>query len=105
MAVGSASAIRIYLFYTMKLKRYWFVIYPQFRYSQGNFGVTAYSITEARQLLKETLAKLHWPIPENLDNAEVIENIDIRLLDQGHVIPNMGVVTFRGVWFPGLNFT
>lgn len=37
------------------------------------------------------------------DNIEIIEDIDIRQLDQGHVIPNMGVVTFEGVWFPNLN--
>jgi hypothetical protein len=34
------------------------------------------------------------------DTTKVIEDIDIRLLDQGHVIPNMGVVTFKGIWYP-----
>jgi hypothetical protein len=28
------------------------------------------------------------------------ENLDIRTLDQGHVIPNMKDPTLRGVWFP-----
>jgi hypothetical protein len=29
-----------------------------------------------------------------------IENINIQNLDQGHVIPNMWVPNFRGVWYP-----
>jgi hypothetical protein len=45
--------------------------------------------------LKEYSANLN-------DDTEVIEDIDISLLDQNHVIPNMGVVTFKGVWFPTL---
>jgi hypothetical protein len=28
------------------------------------------------------------------------ENVDIRTLDTGHVIPNMHDPTLRGVWFP-----
>ncbi|MCW2926654.1 MAG: hypothetical protein JWM86_622, partial [Thermoleophilia bacterium] len=31
---------------------------------------------------------------------EVTEDVDVRDLDQGHVIPNMGVVVWRGVWYP-----
>jgi hypothetical protein len=37
------------------------------------------------------------------DTTEVIEDIDVRILDQGHVIPNMGVVTFKGIWYPIYN--
>jgi hypothetical protein len=33
----------------------------------------------------------------------VVPDVDIRTLDQAHVIPNMGPVVFRGVWFPRLN--
>ena len=89
----------------MKLTRYWFVIYPQNRFGPGNFGVTADSVAEARQLIIDTInAYLLQESIINLDeNTVVIEHIDIRLLDQGHVIPNMGVVTFKGVWYPNLN--
>ena len=38
-----------------------------------------------------------------IETAEIIENIDIGLLDQGHVVPNMGPVVFKGVWFPFCN--
>jgi hypothetical protein len=34
---------------------------------------------------------------------EVIEDIDVRdlhLVDQSHVVPNMGDPSIRGVWFP-----
>jgi hypothetical protein len=30
----------------------------------------------------------------------VTEDVDIQTLDQGHVLPNMGVPSERGVWFP-----
>jgi hypothetical protein len=33
----------------------------------------------------------------------IVPDIDIRTLDEKHVIPNIGPVVFRGVWFPRLN--
>jgi hypothetical protein len=67
--------------------------------------VSAYTKTEAKQLIKSTFTKINWiHISEiEIDKAEIIENIDIQLLDTNHVIPNIGVVTFKGVWFPSLN--
>ncbi len=87
------------------LKRYWFIITPQDKYGVHNIGVTAFTLTEARQLISNAFARINWThISEmEIDNAEVIENINIELLDTDHVIPNMGVVTFKGVWFPCLN--
>ena len=32
-----------------------------------------------------------------------VEDIDIRELDQNHVVPNMAPVNLRGVWFPALS--
>lgn len=89
----------------MKLKRYWFIVFPADRFGPRNFGVTAYSKNEARTLLIDSLTKLNFQnLTESLnDKTEVIEDIDITLLDQDHVILNMGVVTFKGVWFPRLN--
>jgi hypothetical protein len=89
----------------MTLKRYWFIVFPKDRFGPRNFGVTAYSKTNGKDLIVDSLNKLNLQqLIENLDdNTEVIENIDIRLLDPGHVIPNMGVVTFEGVWFPNLS--
>ena len=89
------------------LKRYWFVIYPEWRYGPLNAGVTAGSLAEAKELLLKNFTKISYAAPlerlkEN-DNIEIIEDIDIQLLDQDRVIPKMGPVIFKGVWFPFLN--
>ena len=88
----------------MKLERYWFILFPADRFGARNFGVTAYSKKEAKGLIIESLKNHNLQqLIENLtDDTEVIENIDIRLLDKNHVIPNIGVVAFKGVWFPNL---
>ena len=33
---------------------------------------------------------------------EVVEDVDVCDLDQGHLVQNMGPVNFRGVWYPNL---
>lgn len=59
-------------------------------------GVTAYSLEDARSIL---VAQLFGddPMPEIV---EVVEDVDVRDLDQGRVVPNMGSPVTRGVWFP-----
>jgi hypothetical protein len=83
------------------------VIYPENRYGALNAGVTASSLAEAKELLLKNFIKINYIEPLELlkekDDIEIIENIDIQLLDQQHVIPNMGPVIFKGVWFPRLN--
>ena len=32
--------------------------------------------------------------------AQIVANVDVRSLDQGHVIPNMGPCSNRGIWYP-----
>jgi hypothetical protein len=59
-------------------------------------GVTAYSIEDALSILAN----------EGIEYDRIkgiVENIDVRELDQGHVMPNMGPPSFRGVWYPCLN--
>lgn len=90
----------------MKPGRYWFVIFPDDRYGPGNIGVTAYSKEHARDII--TKESSTWPFINEValkinDNTEIIENIDVRVLDQNHVRPNMGVVVFIGIWYPDLN--
>jgi hypothetical protein len=59
-------------------------------------GVTALSRDDAlAHLLKVWPAKHDGPAISN-----VAEDVDLTTLDQKHVLPNIGDVTRRGVWFP-----
>jgi len=59
-------------------------------------GVTAYNYDDAVLLLNKTLFdKAQLPQIE-----QVTEDIKVTDLEQNHVIPNMGVINLRGVWFP-----
>src|ERR1051325_6353579 len=60
------------------------------------FGVTAFSVEDALCILAD----------EGVDRElikGVIENINVRTLDQRHIIANMGPSSFRGIWYPCLN--
>jgi hypothetical protein len=57
--------------------------------------VTAYSYEDALSLLKEKVFEGTEP-----PIIDVVPDVDISELDQNHVIPNMGVPVWRGVWFP-----
>ena len=59
-------------------------------------GVTAFDREDALRLVTE-LAFDNEAVPPV---KSVIENVDISTLDRGHVIPNMGAPSERGVWFP-----
>jgi hypothetical protein len=75
------------------LRRFWFP-------TPGNLGigVTAYTLLEAEALARKAAATLGW----ELASGSVVEDVDVRTLDQGHVIPNMGPPNFHGIWFPRL---
>lgn len=75
------------------LHRFWFKTKEGF-----GFGVTAYSIEDALSLLDE----IGRPLALEGDVVDIIEDVDIRELDQAHVTPNMGPPNFRGVWYPNL---
>ncbi|MDN3659186.1 hypothetical protein QWZ08_26310 [Ferruginibacter paludis] len=92
----------------MKLRRYWFITFPENPYGPRNIGVSAYTKEEAKLLIRQLSLRDAYMamISASLnDTTEVIEDIDTRLLDQGHVITNMGVVTFKGIWYPSLNLS
>src|SRR6266511_1352585 len=78
------------------LHRYWF----KTREHLG-FGVTAYSVEDARELIGAASRRVGW----RLEVIEIIEDVDIRDLDQNRVVPNMGPPNFRDVWFPNLNLS
>jgi len=69
--------------------------------------VTAISVAEAKEILLKNFRKINYIEPlqrlEEKDDFDIIENIDIQILDKEHVLPNIGPVIFKGVWFPRLN--
>ena len=73
-----------------RLHRYWFEVPGHL-----GIGVTAFTLTEALQLARETAKGLGWGEP-----GAVVQDVDIQGLDQNHVVPNMGPPNFRGVWYP-----
>jgi hypothetical protein len=77
-----------------RLRRFWFPVPGSLGY-----GVTAYSRPEAEALAREAADRLG----RSFEATGVIEDVDVRELDQQHVTPNMGPPHFRGVWFPRLN--
>ena len=50
-------------------------------------------------MAREILAKYY----RGAEIVGIVENIDVRTLDQKHVVPNMGPVRFVGVCYPLLN--
>jgi hypothetical protein len=86
------------------LKRYWLILSPDDKFGPRNLGVTAFSSGQAISLLKEALTNMGATYSKDvIDKAEIVENIDVRTLDQNHVLPNIGVVSRQGVWFTNLN--
>ena len=74
------------------LTRFWF------KTAKGyGIGVTAYSLDDAKNLI----SNIDGLVDANV--ISVIADVDIRTLDQGHVIPNMGPPNLRGVWFPNFS--
>ena len=68
------------------MKRHIFALLALARWGPLGFGVTAWSVEDAIQLIKAH----GFDIPESLDLLQVQENVTIADLDQNHVVPNMG---------------
>ena len=78
------------------LKTYW--IESPAIHSFG-LGVTAFSRDDAFELLCASGYTLRPDDP----SIRVTEGIQVADLDQNHIIPNMGPIVLRGVWFPRAN--
>ena len=76
------------------LRRFWFPVPGHL-----GIGVSAMTREEATRLALQAATGLGWDV----DGAQVVEDVDVRDLDQKHVIPNMGPPSFKGVWYPCLN--
>lgn len=81
------------------LRRFWFSFdgLPPGHSAGGlGCGVTAESREAAEMLLSQTVFDGRAVPPP----SAVLEDVDVRDLDQGHVVPNIGDASMRGVWFP-----
>jgi hypothetical protein len=75
------------------LIRFWFECKRQYKLGAG---VTAYSKAYAVKLLSDSgLIE-----GRDFDLERCTQDVDIRDLDQNHVVPNMGPPNLRGVWYP-----
>ena len=70
--------------------------------SQSQFGVTAYSLDDAKFLLRKPFFEGIFGDKEIPQIKKLTENIQFKDLDQYHIVPNMGPITERGVWYPNL---
>jgi hypothetical protein len=80
------------------LTRYWFTFLNPPAYSPLHYGcgVTATDYSDALRLIQRNVFSKVGDLKIN----QVIPNITVDQLEQGHVMPNMGVIVIRGVWFP-----
>lgn len=62
-------------------------------------GVTAFTVADALSLVRSE----GFDIPEGLEGVQIRENVTFSDLDPNHVVPNMGPLVMRGVWFPRRN--
>ncbi|KGT81510.1 hypothetical protein MA20_01815 [Bradyrhizobium japonicum] len=80
------------------------VLWLELRDVPGGFGITARDWQDAMYLLAEARGVLRGqPAEESMiESSTDVRSIDD--LDQDHVVPNMGTMLRRGVWFPNLPY-
>jgi hypothetical protein len=59
-------------------------------------GVTAVDYSDALSLIRAYIGTEHALPPIR----RAVDGVDVSTLDDGHVLPNMGIPAWRGVWFP-----
>lgn len=79
----------------MRLHRYW-ITFVRPHGPRLGVGVTGYSRDDALAILRQKMFE-GTVLPE-VEKWE--DDVDVRSLDQGHVIPNMMPPNQRGIWFP-----
>src|SRR4051812_22302734 len=62
------------------------------------FGITAWSLEDVLRIIRAMGYEMF--LPEDLNELVVREGVTVAELDQGHVVPNMGPIAVRGLWFP-----
>jgi hypothetical protein len=79
------------------MKRYWFTFEKLERPSPLSFGcgVTAHDYQDALAIMRDSVFQGHAP-----PIKDVVEDVDVSRLEAKHVLPNLGNVLIRGIWFP-----
>jgi len=79
------------------LRRFWFEFEQIPRPTAVNLGcgVTAYSREDALALVRERVFGANGPAL-----VRVIDDVTPDQLETNHVLPNLGNVVQRGIWFP-----
>lgn len=78
------------------LTAYWIV--PPDRRGPLGFGVTAYSLDDALNIIR-SLGYADY-LPGDLGSLNVTKGVRHADLEAYHVRPNMGPIVVRGLWFP-----
>ncbi len=81
---------------TPGLRQFWFEFVPVKSSFRNWVGVTAIDLEDAKIIVSQRLFD-GGELPEL---RKVIEDVEFSDLDQGHVVPNMGVPIYRGIWYP-----
>ena len=66
--------------------------------SVRGYGVTAIDLADAIAMIQQ----LPDHVRPTRSTRKVIEDVDVRDLDAGHVVSNMGPPVWRGVWYPNV---
>ena len=62
------------------------------------FGVTAFSLHDAVRIINEL--GYAREVPEDPGELTITENVRVSDLDQNHIVPNIGPIAVRGMWYP-----
>lgn len=87
----------------MRLIRYWI----EFQIDQDDWselssslragcGVTGFNQADSLEIIRQRVAKGR-SLPQV---KRIVEDVDVSTLDPKHVLPNVGNVMKRGIWFP-----
>jgi hypothetical protein len=81
---------------TARLQTYWVV--PPSEHGPLGIGVTAWSLDDAVAIMNSE-GYGRW-LPADRRDLVVTEGITVAELDQRHIVPNMGPIVVRGIWYP-----
>lgn len=62
------------------------------------FGVTAHSLVDAISIIRALGYGAYLPSDES--ELRVHNDVKVEDLDQRHIVPNMGAIVVRGMWYP-----